>query len=1277
MRISTISFAASLFLLGAQPVEAVRLHGTVMSPAGPVAGSQVLVTVDERLKPIRSLAQTTGGDGAFSFTFDVVAGEHVSVLISALPPAGVAMSVDSVGFLLRGDTEVRLRLQPLILISGTVPGAAPDTTVEIASMSGRGGGSATSATPGFTFEVPADVYALIVREPRHHYLARRNVDARSGTVTGIEIPLPALPQPLVSDQPPDASKISVAAPDENGIARIRGAPGSADALSAITITNLKSLTSAFTISASDGSFTADLFAPPGSLLLVRCDRTGRFLFTTMAPATILSVPERPGKASVISFISSSAMTNAQPEMIARIGSQDPGRWVFEADWPGGTWTPGTTAILNGKLTVHSKNLEAVQSLGDIRIGIVAGLDVLFDRFGVQRKDDYRFMSSVMTPTGLPIELPGTHLFPPGRGSCDPLVRRSPERVETTCRIELDLPATLSPALYQPTVFFNVTGIPSEKVWLDAPQTFAPGSNTTFLPPIAIGTIATPRLFFAVLMDQFSDGTRGTVAIEDRGRFSFASHVKTSTPRAVVPRLDTRTGAARVYRLEPFVPMIASSPGVHAEAPRIPFRFPSGSLRVRIHKPDGTTEDLGEASFRQPVMLDPSSRAGFPISSTTKRVVDVYQLTTNDPRFRYSFAMDGLHRVEMHGTIEDVYGRTYTGGGTYEVEVGRQLDIDAAVVAGTPFTAGDHITPAIRLDPAVPAEVEVTLDYWPDSDRARRRTHTWRGRANRFGHFTGDPFLLGTHGEYRIDVRATWTSPEGSRWAGEMTAGSVVATPGSPIVLHGRRGFDIQPVIGKQWLFVREEPASGGHLMFPFHSGDVMWLEDTGPGNIGGTAATTMFGLQDNIGTLAARVRARQQSITFTPPSLETRITAGEIPIVSSSADGSTPSDEEGRTDQWGYVYASAQRPGVHARELIVDDMTSTFGYWRFSHENYQFQLGVGIDGDLANDFKFQFGGAVWRDLSDGFRYYGAYGSLFVLLPKTGTDQGRIFPPFRGNGGGPDGGPIFTLRGKAIDIFFHPTAIRAGTILHRGERASFAGYSAPTLPSRIEITVTAPSGSTRTIRGQADPVGWFYDPAGDFNVSEAGVWKAKTKITFDGRTSAGQVTGPFPTGDVLGSLDGEFWFYVVEPDARPLEVAGTSSTLTTSAAGVRFVRPADAPVRFDIPIPVGLTGVELHTTVAMPGFILEETRSTPGTFSPSLAYVYDAQKLARDFPNLDLVDSDGYAGVDTITISFLLSGTDAAGVRRHFARQIVIQGEELQMPEQKETIIPPRRRSVRR
>jgi len=207
-------------------------------------------------------------------------------------------------------------------------------------------------------------------------------------------------------------------------------------------------------------------------------------------------------------------------------------------------------------------------------------------------------------------------------------------------------------------------------------------------------------------------------------------------------------------------------------------------------------------------------------------------------------------------------------------------------------------------------------------------------------------------------------------------------------------------------------------------------------------------------------------------------------------------------------------------------------------------------------------------------------------------------------------------------------------------------------------VTSPSGVKRTITEQANVIGYFHDPSQDFTAGEAGIWKAKVKIVFEGRTSAGQVTAPFPTGDVLGSREGEFCFYVVEPNAPQLELAVMPP----------FVRPADGPLTFRAQPPAGLSNLQLTYTTTMPGFILEEKTQT------TMNVVYDAQELAKDFPNLDLHDADGKAGVDTITISMLLSGTDSAGVRRHFARQVVIQGEEIQMPEQNPS---PRRRAARR
>lgn len=198
-------------------------------------------------------------------------------------------------------------------------------------------------------------------------------------------------------------------------------------------------------------------------------------------------------------------------------------------------------------------------------------------------------------------------------------------------------------------------------------------------------------------------------------------------------------------------------------------------------------------------------------------------------------------------------------------------------------------------------------------------------------------------------------------------------------------------------------------------------------------------------------------------------------------------------------------------------------------------------------------------------------------------------------------------------------------------------------------MTAPSGQTRKIVIRANAVGYFHDPAHDFLVTETGIWRATVRIVFDGRVpSTNSAVDPHPTGDVLGSREGEFWFYVVDVNSPPLAVS--ADPIFTLAARTFTITPPD-----------GLTNLELHTTVSMPGTILEEVRSDV------LSYTFDRERLASEFPNL--------SEWDMVTISFVVSGTDMRGTRQHFARMLTIQGIELQAPLQ-EAWPAPRRRSVR-
>jgi hypothetical protein len=205
-----------------------------------------------------------------------------------------------------------------------------------------------------------------------------------------------------------------------------------------------------------------------------------------------------------------------------------------------------------------------------------------------------------------------------------------------------------------------------------------------------------------------------------------------------------------------------------------------------------------------------------------------------------------------------------------------------------------------------------------------------------------------------------------------------------------------------------------------------------------------------------------------------------------------------------------------------------------------------------------------------------------------------------------------------------------------------------LDSKLDVAITSPSGVIRTISGQANKIGYFYQPQGDFVVDEAGVWTVDVQVTHEGMTSAGPVQPPYPAGDVLGSDQGRYHVYVVPREAPLVE-------LEAPAPGFLSIPSAPVPpVRIVGRVPPGASNARVHYTIAMPGFLLEQNTVTPSGDTFTIAY--DPVKLHRDFPNLDLTAFDfprpGLA--DQIWISFLLS--DGAG--NHYARSVTLHGEEV-------------------
>jgi hypothetical protein len=285
------------------------------------------------------------------------------------------------------------------------------------------------------------------------------------------------------------------------------------------------------------------------------------------------------------------------------------------------------------------------------------------------------------------------------------------------------------------------------------------------------------------------------------------------------------------------------------------------------------------------------------------------------------------------------------------------------------------------------------------------------------------------------------------------------------------------------------------------------------------------------------------------------------------------------------------------------------------------------------------------------------GTGWIFIPESDTGGSRVMPPFAGFGSWPsDGGPLLTLQGTPIHIFILPTGTRPGAVLQQGETFRFAGHIMPTLDSKVTYTVTAPGGSEFFGGGQANSIGYFYDFEDDFVVNEPGLWSVDVSVWHDGQIGTGEEVDcatlpvPCPSGDVLGSDSGRYWFYVVPPLADRLNVS-------TPVPGFLDFEWEVTPVVITGSLPV-LTAVEVDYTISMAGYILKHGQATID--GSTYEVIFDPASLAEDFPNLDLVGRDSHARTglaDTFAISMLMRGQRGEEMI-YRANTITIQGDQV-------------------
>ena len=795
------------------------------------------------------------------------------------------------------------------------------------------------------------------------------------------------------------------------------------------------------------------------------------------------------------------------------------------------------------------------------------------------------------------------------------------------RFALTLPADLPAGLYVP-VFKGRAQIGDGEVtdWT-ANGIFGQGAGISRVPltrlPLVfnVGGIEQTRLTWTLLYDNPSDGSRGILADEVAGIVALSNRVRFNSPTTILP--------PGIYPLEPYLLNFMPNAYDTTSAPLVPLLFPGGRLEGSITSPNGFNIELPNAAIVQNILSTPAidERVIFGGQSP----LDAYRLTTLNPAYAaYPFDDYGNYTMTLSGQVEDIYGNLYTGGGTYHVLIAEPLDLSPGVLPGTPFEVGDTFFAGARIAPGLPADITVTAHIYPlDGSPTIERVIT--GQANRYGIFTpaDEALTFETAGEYVIDYEARFTGEDGRLWAASLRSAGVIASADRPIIAHGQRGLSGYSGEQQAWFDTAVYPPDvdlPAELYTPYFTGDIAFILDNGASGL-----HPALQVQDTLGAYAAWLAGSLPVGRETVEQLTNRGELPLIPVLGGPPGIYSPALLPDFIANDAYAYFTATRPDITVRQMVIGQADGSLALNWDSDDPYNGQIGAGINGDRPGDFAFLFGGTIIRNAEAGVEDAAIYAALSVVGNEDGS--ARVMPPYRGAAGGPDSGPLLTVRGEAVELFFQPTGVQPGQVLTEGDTLAIAGQVAPTLESNVAITVISPGGTIANFAGLTNSIGYYYNPANDFAVNEIGVWTVEIAVSPAEVSSAGVPQPPLPVGGVLGTLNRRFEVFIVAAD---------SPSLTWQEGGDtdRPISPTN-PFNFTVSVPQGWTDATAYLTVSTASTVVQ-SGEFPIT-GASTTYTLNRSLLSRDFPNIEGDGlGSGAAASDVLKITFAIIGTDESG-----------------------------------
>ena len=908
--------------------------------------------------------------------------------------------------------------------------------------------------------------------------------------------------------------------------------------------------------------------------------------------------------------------------------------------PGLETDPGLSWSVDFDLEVDLRRYD--ERYGRFTELVVAVLGELrYDEQGYYRSGSSTFaLSSNLTTTGVPIERfdgwPHFRLLHGKDGSPFEGVVRfplpEPERIggvqSFPGRVTVELPPDTPPGIYEPRLYV-LAQVEGEQV----PQhlaSFSADWNDDLTPPVLpmvqVGDPAAPRMPWTILAQYPYRGRVGTLPEEYGGRLELAS----------------RSG---------FPSNLILPPGTYEIAPGFPSEFPRSSVPpvdggievIPIESPNYLDFGRGEVSctVRGPGGAVDHGARGF------EERGDIGPRLKGGP-FRVELERSGTYEIRVEGWIEDRFGRRFVGGGTYTVEAARPLTFSTSCKPGTSFLVGNSYPGKVNVLPPFPAAVELQVDYYPDSDPARKRTWTARGHANRFGHFVPhdvEPLTFDEPGEYRSEIQASYVDVTGSVWRGTQVSVGVIAPEEGPLVLHGTRSFpyanrmddpdwgaverfEDRPNLGTAFLpvtpYVFQDPYC------PFHTEDTLFISTNGSEE---NIIEPHLSMTVTDPLLAQRLIEAYREPTVVAPAFDQpfeddwiylrdvmqisndsfawfpgdRPGLDELPVLPVGEDGWHPAVFPEKQLVQAYTTMGIVRPGFPVMTLAFQTEAPGM-YWLASPNRSGYHFNAGLNGDLPGDVYRIQAGAVLLDRETGRNHYAAYAaSIAVNSPDGGRDSMSIL--------GPGERPLVAFGDREYPIFL---ALDSHDTEEVGATLGLGGMVFPALPAKARWTVTKPGGEVIEVTGTANRLGLVRGSPG-VPVDEPGIYRIRASVEHEDLV-----------GDVVGTVDGTFWHCAVPADSRPL--------LSTSLGGMTVLDPMEG-VRIPVSWPEGLRDVRLYLGVMMPGQVLDQVELRPR--GNRWEYPFEPLEVVRQFPNYDVrhLGTGDWMMADTVVFQFFLEARD--------------------------------------